>query len=98
MTDLSVGAPEMVMGKADVWGKALDSVLGFNTTDNYASHEADSENLCNITDLNKNGVEGKNIRTPEKKVLLIPSPSGKRFDQEFATQLSTKDQLAFCLR
>lgn len=56
------GGPGMVM-RPDVWGAAIDDVLGSNPT--------------------------------SAPVLLIPTPSGSRFDQVVATQLAAAPHLVF---
>lgn len=83
------GGAGMVM-KADVWGKALDEILGFNVENGNLN----SNDITKKDDSFSGMQSGKPINT-DKKVLLIPSPSGKQFSQKFAEELSEKDQIVF---
>ncbi len=73
------GGAGMVM-KADVWGRAIDEILGFD------SRACLAKNTDTVSDT-------KSLYT--KKVLLIPSPSGEQFTQKMAEKFSKADQIVF---
>ncbi|MDO4665009.1 MAG: tRNA (guanosine(37)-N1)-methyltransferase TrmD [Actinomycetaceae bacterium] len=71
------GGAGMVM-RSDVWGKALDAVLGQNW-------EADGRDT-------ENAASGRSAR-PEGVVLAVPTPSGTPFTQRHAEYLATKERI-----
>lgn len=73
------GGAGMVM-RADVWGAALDDVLG-------AAADADADEGAN-GDVEAGATEGG-------PVLLIPTPTGRVFDQRMAEELAGEDHLVF---
>jgi tRNA (guanine37-N1)-methyltransferase len=75
------GGPGMVM-RPDIWGRALDAVTGAPWVDTEASTgtEMDTEHDA----------------TPgERPILIIPTPSGQRFDQAVAEELAAARHLVF---
>ena len=77
------GGAGMVM-RPDVWGKALDQVLALPLT---AAPSAE-------TTAQSQGCQQSQER-PQRRVLIIPTPSGQVFTQRVAEELADADQLVF---
>ncbi len=74
------GGPGMVM-RPDVWGRALDAVLG----------DAVLGETANGQDQGEDGVD----ETGGATLLVVPSPSGSPFTQAMAAEFASADRLVF---
>ncbi len=94
------GGPGMVM-RPDIWGRALDSVTGsaWPPTHYDAGYEPgnDPEYGSEYDDVLGETYSGEaepaGAQIPQRPVLVIPTPSGERFTQNVAEELSTASQL-----
>jgi tRNA (guanine37-N1)-methyltransferase len=75
------GGPGMVM-RPDVWGRALDAVTGAPWVDTEASTGTEMDTEYDAT-------------PGERPILIIPTPSGQRFDQAVAEELAAARHLVF---
>jgi tRNA (guanine37-N1)-methyltransferase len=75
------GGPGMVM-RPDVWGRALDAVTGSPWVDTEASTGTEMDTEYDAT-------------PGERPILIIPTPSGQRFDQAVAEELAAARHLVF---
>lgn len=90
------GGPGMVM-RPDIWGRALDSVAGSAWPPTQYGAGYGAEYGGEYDDVLGETVSGTaelvGARTPQGPVLVIPTPSGQRFTQEVAEELSAASQL-----
>jgi tRNA (guanine37-N1)-methyltransferase len=75
------GGPGMVM-RPDIWGRALDAVTGAPWVDTEASTGTEMDTEYDAT-------------PGERPILIIPTPSGQRFDQAVAEELAAARHLVF---
>ncbi|KAE8762787.1 tRNA (guanosine(37)-N1)-methyltransferase TrmD, partial [Georgenia thermotolerans] len=76
------GGAGMVM-RPDVWGKALDDVLG----------TAPAAEVAPAAGTARAAGAAPAATAPPRRVLLVPTPSGERFTQALAEDLAAADQL-----
>jgi tRNA (guanine37-N1)-methyltransferase len=75
------GGPGMVM-RPDIWGRALDAVTGAPWVDTQASTGTEMDTEYDAT-------------PGGRPILIIPTPSGQRFDQAVAEELAAARHLVF---
>jgi tRNA (guanine37-N1)-methyltransferase len=83
------GGPGMIM-RPEPWGRALEELTGQTAA---ARSRAIASSLATSS---RDAAWGPPAPSPPPARIVIPTPAGRRFDQEYAAELATAPWLIFC--